>query len=215
MPEILNHKEIKFGKKVYYHRRTYFSKEMEHLATRAGKEYIGDGYECVVIGREGQERSVVAFKFPETWPEKAQPVFYLHKILSTLFPHNFPSFHTVFYESPKDRMPAGSIRQRINGPNKDTLDDSEFEKLVKFKFSGIRSELKKMGLSVSLDESIWNFAIGPDGGEYFLDSARLQKNYPLNIRSVVKYMQECKRYSPSDIRVVSRSITRLNHLLLS
>ena len=87
--------------------------KLEKVLKKEGKAILGSGAECVVID-EGNER-VLAIKHSTTLdPIGAKKEFYVHKILSTLFPHNFAKMYASFIKG-EDNISSisGTIREKI------------------------------------------------------------------------------------------------------
>ena len=57
-------------------------------------ELLGKGAEVFVLAQKSPdgEDLAVALDYHETRPTQAKVIFYAHRLLSTLFPHNFPRF---------------------------------------------------------------------------------------------------------------------------
>lgn len=67
--------------------------ELEKLMKQKYQDkVIGEGAECIVVPIEGEEKKVAAYTYRELPPYKAKKIFYLQRVFSTLFPHNFPHF---------------------------------------------------------------------------------------------------------------------------
>lgn len=124
-------------------------------------EYLGRGAEALVIGHPENPEKVVAFDIMDRGgyftpgPIRALEIYHLHRILSTLFPHNFPKFYAV-----RGGDNAQSIRERV-------VKSSESK--IRFPFKGVKEACEVMGMPLSVDLSKHNFVKTEDGGEYYLD----------------------------------------------
>ena len=102
---------------------------------------------------------VIAINYRDLNPEIAKQIFYRQRILSTLFPHNFPHYYASFVG--KDGY-GGTVRQEITT-------DSHNE--VKYPFRKVREALEQIQLPIRIDtQDPKNFVVGIDGGEYYLDA---------------------------------------------
>jgi len=89
--------------------RFFYGSEIESIVRNEDMDVIGRGAECVVVepknylqnksplfGMRATRRDIVIaidYKKIEVIDE-AKKIFYVQRILSTLFPHNFPKFYT-------------------------------------------------------------------------------------------------------------------------
>jgi hypothetical protein len=104
--------------------------EIESIVRSEDMNVIGRGAECVVIepknhlqrksllfGRHPLRKDlVVAIDYKKIEDlDEAKKIFYVQRILSTLFPHNFPKFYTS-YGGGINGEKSGTIRQRIISP---------------------------------------------------------------------------------------------------
>ncbi len=177
--------------------------EVKKLAEEYDQEVVGDGGECVVIPLEDNERDIVAaFTYKEMSSITAKNIFYSQRILSTLFPHNFPHFYAAFGRKKDKKNITGTIRERIRNNKK---------REIKYSFREIEEKLAEIGLHFDFDSTKNdNFIIGEDGGEYYVDVSLPFMYYLKNLKmeGLVSYMQE-NGYSETDISIVTTSIKRL------
>lgn len=227
MPEILTGEEQLFANLTYDNPTIFYISNkglLEKYVKRREIELIGHGAECTVISQHGHDHRVTAFKYSEVESTRMVKIFYVQRILSTLFPHNFPHFYTTFNGDRNKKIPPGSIRQKIN-----VLFDEEnilnrigrefrqkYEDATKYIFRNANQKLTSLGVPVNFDLFSGNYNIGPDGGEYYLDTPILDFSRKWNKQKIIQYMRQQKtkrsEYSDIDIRLVSKSIDRLKKL---
>lgn len=210
----LEHNEKEYFKELDYDKK-------KDLARKYGIEKIGRGAEAEVIGSKktsnGKEE-VVAHHYMMP-PPVAKILFYYARLLSTLFPHNFPKIHQAtggsYYSSGESRQETDSdlaftIRERIRPhPSKEYGIEFHFQQAVR--------ELVKMGVRLSYDTgSPDNFIIGTDGGKYYVDSVM---NYDILLYGIwdaceleedkiLDYMME-NGYKEQDIEIAKKCLNRL------
>jgi hypothetical protein len=209
MPESLTGDEIAFGQSIYLKRND--EKAVRNLVSEQPElQYIGKGAECTVIGQLGFEHRVTAFKYSEMEPAEMLNIFYTQRILSTLFPHNFPRFYTAFYGDKDKKIPAGTIRQKVDSKleGRYVRYSTETSKVTKFRFSDVVKTLNQLNIGIGFDPKTKNYDIGPDGGEYYLDTPIMGIFKDWDKKRILGYMHKHK-YSKSDIRSISGSIDRL------
>lgn len=212
MPENMSKNELNFSstlRGIVKSRQNLISgrTEIKALAAKSMLEYVGDGTECAVISSGGEYKKVIAFNYFDLEPRVAKKIFYFQRILSTLFPHNFPHFYASFAGNEKGGTSAGTIRQRINMDN---------QPKVKYPFGQAEKILEELDVGVGFDTTTCNFGIGPDGGQYYLDTPFIYSK-KLPKEKIINYMQDNsrqdgKKYDAYDIRLVSKSIDRLGQL---
>lgn len=186
-----------------------WQEDVSRLAKEYGVELIGDGVECAVVSVNGESRHVVALRYKEMSPEYAKETYYLQRILSTLFPYNFPHFHASFSGDNKNEILPGTIRQKI---------EKSKHAIAKYPFGQVLNQMTRMGIReyISMDTSDFNFQIAPDGGQYFLDTPKVNEKlwdkelFTIYMRNNLN--QEGQKYSQKDIKLVQSSIDRLQNL---
>ena len=191
---------------------------------------IGSGAECVVTPIEGKEQKVAAYAYQELSPYKAKKIFYLQRIFSTLFPHNFPHFFASLGSLQKEdeQRLTGTIREKISGRRKTSFDykfeGKEWDITLldrarmlfkrnpknRYPFKKVETECLKLGLFSPIGHSSGNFVLGTDGGEYYVDTLKHLIG-GTKIDKIKKYMVD-HDYSDQDIRLVEKSFERLNQL---
>lgn len=167
---------------------------------------VGVGQECVVVTDQQTPELVVAFTYKDLSPIEAKRIFYAQRIFSTLFPHNFPHF-----DGACSGEYARTIRQRMYRAENTPIKYPFVEVILKAVF--------EWGISrMIFDGASFNYVIGPDGGQYYLDSIALEKDFEHNLttektRNNISYFMKEHSFSDRDIAVVESSITRLNQLV--
>ncbi len=195
---------------------------------------LGIGKECVVIPHEKNGKLVVAIHYKGMTRYDARRLYYEQRILTTLFPHNFPAFHMVF-PSQKEMAVGVSLRARINGaggtafshtpgsgsptstedPNKnDAFLEKEREynahrSQIRFPLKRATDGLEEMGLYFNVDDFVGNQIIGEDGGEYYVDSGGFVT--PQSVPDVLRKMERFG-YDAEAIHTVKECFDRLDAL---
>jgi hypothetical protein len=225
MPKLLTAAEREIGEDVVRttreirHPWTYLlTVEVEELINKYNAERVGDGAECVVIGRRGKPEEVVAFTYENLEPNEAKKLFYLHRICSTLFPHNFPHFAAGIGTVREEATATGTVRQRIR---RDELRPNQRSE-IKYPLDTVLCVTESLRMPIWIDTTKCNYILGTGGGEYYLDTVKLTDNEkPWNLPAIRKFMDEAKdeesnpTYTKRDKRIVEKSIRRLAALGLT
>lgn len=206
---------------------THFSSTWEEIANKYNREKLGFGAECFVIDTEDKNK-VFAIKYKGKEPAQAKIDYYSSKILTTLFPYNFPKVYASFAkgEDNTDRIP-GTVRERIYGTRADK--DNVVKKSMRFlrnigiipvlfsynrekdsnhSFSEVQKRMKELYHNFAFDDSDCNFITDKKGNEYYIDtpinlfSSASDKNYLLN------YMKK-NNYTENEIATVTNAIDRV------
>lgn len=180
--------------------------------------YISHGEERVVFGDKQNQEVVYALSYESMTPLEAKKQFYLHRIFKTLFPNNFPTFHTVWGADGKRNLIAGSIRERIHkkwysGILSEWKDFLKSLGVIRHPFSDVIKECKQIGIDVSpesgsFDQHGGNFLIS-SGSEYYLDVINKELNFDAD--RLISYMR-MKGYSDIQIHITEVSLRRLSEL---
>ncbi len=195
------------------------------ITSKYQEEVLGWCGECVVVPVHGKESLASAYIYKPYSPVEARGIFYVQRVLSTLFPHNFPKFYAAFgAEMPPDlkertssHRPTGTIRQRIIGetmkPPKNVEEQESFippySRSVDHPFSRVTQEMQKVGLQLQFDMYEPNFMLGTDGGEYYVDQTGSNaEDIVENKGEILRYMAE-HDYSKDATRLVRLAIDRL------
>lgn len=240
MPEGFDRQELTVGKEFskltdQYRGKFVPKKVLLKIIERGDARFIDYGNECVVFqtGERKRSRMVVAINYRNpTTPEKAKKIFYLQRVLSTLFPHNFPRFYAATGKHParKEEMAVtGTIREEKRGKRirPERIKDTEQErgilrtllgKGVKHPFGRVLQTCKELSLPVSFDPADVNYIIGKDGGVYYLDVPLSEYGGEWKIPKILQYMDRATTssgepiYQKKDRQIVLRSIQRLAEL---
>lgn len=214
MPENISTEVLQFSRSVKDKQKKidYFLPvgEMKASAEESNLDFMGSGAECAVVAmRNGEFKNVVALRYHDiSEPKKAKETYYLHRIFSTLFPHNFPHFKASFAGNDDGLLP-GTVRQRI---------DTNYKNGVKYPFSHVRDFMQTYEVDdlVMMDSQPINLDVGIDGGQYYMDTIHA-RNGSWKKEDFTNYMthnknQNGENYTEKDIQTVSRSIDRLSQL---
>ena len=196
------------------------------LERRYENEILGAGNECIVVLMQGDEKKVAAYRYSQELDLfEAKKTFYLHRIFSTLFPHNFPRFYGSFASRKNPagelELPGGTIRQKIEGETKPRWADDIaplravmnfiVKPKIKYPFKEAEKKCLEMGFVLpAFDMHAGNFIYGVDGGEYFVDTIWYFSS-AFNIDRVTGYMTT-HGYTQTEIDVVRTSFERLRFL---
>ncbi|MBI4250749.1 hypothetical protein HY622_04115 [Candidatus Uhrbacteria bacterium] len=189
------------------------------------KGMLGSGQECIVVRDPSGKRDTIAVAFnyrdKEMTPEKAKGIFYLQRIFSTLFPHNFPHFYFAAGKPEKSKRekdaiaPTGTIRQRIaklkpgeHGYNADPI--------IRYPFDRVE-EICRQQFHIYIDADVYleNFIIGADGGEYYVDTLwpeEYEGKFTSNVTERIIHYMKTGHYTENEISVVKKSIARFREL---
>jgi hypothetical protein len=130
--------------------------------------------------------------------------FYLHNILSSLWPHNIPHVFAAG-QTVVEKPIAWSIKQRI------LMDESATNNHnIKYPFSSVKTESDRYGISITHDPHKSNFIVGQDGGEYYVDDLDFWGYLDLNS---IDYLATLKNLSSEEKAQITTSIIRFNHLV--
>ena len=125
--EVVNSERIsKFGSYPYAFKDFLRIKVEEH-----GAQFLGMGSDRFVFATNEDPERAVAIEY-RSLPEEirdAKMAFYLQRIYSTLWPHNFPQVYASLGAT--DALPAATFRQRIHsgGPMRNTVGILQFTDL--------------------------------------------------------------------------------------
>lgn len=215
-------KQVEYEKIKAEHPEEYPSKFLSHeeildIAKRYNQKVINSGAECVVIPKEGSEDKVAAFTYKDIEPYRAKEIFYLQRIFSTLFPHNFPHFYASFGKNPSPEIKSlsGTIRQKIVNPVR-APENRHF-------FNNVLEACRVLGIGLEGNErhdpmydrnddpKFGNFMMGADGGVYYVDTLRMFDPNDFDTAKITEYMRE-HGHGETQITIVMESINRLAKL---
>jgi hypothetical protein len=201
------------------------------------EDTVRGGTECIVVPVEGKDEIVAAYQYGDSMSgADARRTFYIHRVFSTLFPHNFPKFHAAIGQQPGDAGPAvaGTIRRRVEGQRKHSgsmpyprasgdgslreapmrlLDAVTRGKKPVYPFKDVQAAAKEMRMAEFRPDTSTptNFALGSDGGEYYLDNIAAFTSVYRVKNEILEYMRN-HEYSEDDMKVVTSSLERLEAL---
>jgi len=201
------------------------ARKLKKIANEQGLEYVGQGSHVFVFTHPSNHEVLLAIDFEREGISEAKSTYYLHRILSTLFPHNFPRIFASAGSLPhssnkRDGTLTGTARQRIRGKQhfppwwKRINDSQQFDRDSYFPFSRAWETIKKLDFPITdPDFGGPNFITGPDKGTYYIDLFALDRFRPddWNIKDIRAYMSE-NSLSPTEIKTVLNSIKRLIEL---
>lgn len=79
--------------------KSYSAGEAFEILKKSDAKFLGDGFECLVVTFPNLPDKAIAYSFwnpSENFDAtRAKTTFYVHRIFSTLFPHNFPKIHAA------------------------------------------------------------------------------------------------------------------------
>lgn len=175
------------------------------LAESYHERVLGGGDECFVMPKKGDATKVLAVNYERIKRRRGLRLFYVHRIFSTLFPHNFPKVHAVFFG---DR--SGTVRQFVQEVKRRTIVTDDIRYPVA-RAQKIWEEL--FGEKFALDTNSHNFLLTEEWEQFFVDRMRLRDDFwtPERIEILMGYMSR-NGYSKDDIEYVGRKMDRLNYL---
>lgn len=189
-------------------------------------EYVGRGTECIVIaplrekhrlefGEDLKSDTVIALDFDKTKsPTEAKEIFYAQRIMSTLFPHNFPRFRIIYGAHLANDHASGSLRERLtaapNGEDR-TFGYKTLDVASQFPFKTVIQTNVAFGMPFDFDYAGCNFMRCADGGVYYVDKIFTQDPDRLHRKKIEQYMME-NGYGGLEIHIVLKSLDRLIQL---
>lgn len=193
--------------------------------------FIGKGEESVILSRgnfrkhkwwqfgvlepQNEEATVIAIDYREIKSTiEAKQLFYIHRIMSILFPNNFPRFLSSFsiHSGSENIDISGSVRSKIKvyeiarkvfGGNLDAKS--------KFPFRTVLDIVAELNLPVSFDETGKNYALGPNRGVFYLDTITFSDISAQARQRLLDWMMQ-NHYSQRQIKLVENSVSRINVL---
>ena len=185
------------------------------MVSRLNLTYLGHGQECVVTESENHPNFVVAIHCGGLSATEAKLAYHSQRIMTVLFPHNFPRFVAVFGKHPeKEGSSYGfSYREEIAGKNPKGEGYAGLDKQSTYPFKKVIQTIEELDLPIEFDRFKNNYRLGPDNGVYYLDTSFI---YWIDCEGeldqrILLYMEE-NQYSKSDISVVGNSIERVKTL---
>jgi hypothetical protein len=205
--------------------------EISGLIERNDLNEIGQGTDCVVVSHspvpEQSEKSGNVLKNPKVIdtvvaldyavirsPKEAKKLFYTHRIMSTLFPHNFPRFQMTWGRDEKRQDSSGSVRKRVvvlekggSPRSRESLDST-----ATHPFRNVMKEAQELKIPLNIDSYVENFGMGEDGGVYYLDKLYVYDDDDWPLKRMLEYMRK-NNYSDLAVKIVESSVKRLGELI--
>lgn len=186
--------------------------QVKRLVKDTGLTYVGHGQECVVTESENHPNFVVAIHCLGLTASEAKLTYHSQRIMTLLFPHNFPHFIAVFGKHPEKEWSSSSFsyRQEVRGENSGGDGYAGLDKSSVYPFKNVIRTIEELDLPVEFDRYKNNFKLGPDGGVYYLDTSFIfWSDYEEEqTRRILRYMEE-NQYSKLDVKAVEQSIERI------
>jgi hypothetical protein len=186
--------------------KTAKNEALKSILNPKGLDLVGAGSECVVVRFNNKPGIVTAFNYDQIPPEKAKETFYLQRIVSTLFPHNFP--HII--------KSSGTRGNGIDIPHtnrQEIIPTSEAP--IKYPFQQVLNICNELHIPIAIDMRKRNFIQGEDGGEYNVDPVSLFPGQPWDSEKIINYMNTTRNdqgerfYDDKDVQTVNQSLNRL------
>ncbi|OGM29299.1 hypothetical protein A2801_02115 [Candidatus Woesebacteria bacterium RIFCSPHIGHO2_01_FULL_41_10] len=175
-------------------------------------DYVNNGTECVVVSEPGRDNTVVAIDYAEyETVQAAKEIFYTQRVLSTLFPDNFPHFYTSYGREPL--LAKASGKAKFSGTVRERVIPAEPGTNAQHPFAKAKAEIRRLSLPVSFDSSPGNYMLGENGGQYYVDKPQIQPG-SWNREQIIGYMED-RGYSDTDKRIVDLSIQRIGELRIN
>jgi hypothetical protein len=216
MPELINPNEYRgYKRKIgprFLTKNINRIAQMEEELSAVNKGVVDSGAKSVVVVKKRSPEKLVAINYKPITPEEAKKVFYVQRIFSTLFPHNFPHFYGAFGDNPKDPLEklqsvTGTVRQRVRRVK---LNNQK----ARYPFKEVLEGIKEIGLSSDIfDSASSNYIVGQDGGEYYVDTINqhLLKPDGFDINKIIEFMK-AHGHSKRNQYIVVNSFKRLRTL---
>jgi hypothetical protein len=163
---------------IFGHNPLNKKEKLEKVLKTSGKKILGSGAECIATD-EGNGR-VLVMKYREfSNPIEAKKEFYLHKILSTIFPKNFPKMYASFAKG-EDNISnmSSTIRQKIQGQDMGSLHKDKLSLGQHLKMAGVifLEAFKSFDVSIARDKK--------ELESYFKKENEIQEEIQLDFKQV-------------------------------
>jgi hypothetical protein len=191
-------------------------KLINKIGKKHDQEIIGSGRDSVVIPIEGSNDVVEAFDYShDASVYMAKNMYYTHKMLSKVFPHNFPKIYASFgakYDDPEDERVTGTIREKIKSRDWIAFIKARSKGTAyKYPISEMKKTSEEIGMPVYLDEGIDdNFIVNEKGEEMYVDRTYADLD-TWDLDKIKNYMEK-NNYKDRDVRIVENSFNRLKEL---
>ena len=197
--------------------------ELAAFIEKGDLEFLGGGFEARVVALKEHPDIALAYSFWNPSEDfdglRAKTTFYIQRILSTIFPHNFPKIYAAFGSEGEKigEKTRGTVRQRIipGKPEQIYIENTLDYALTQLQTMGIKDAY------LFFDPNPKNLMVTEDGHEYFVDTPN---TFPINkegasIRTVfaeaennILQWMKIHSYSMGNISIVKNSIGRLKSL---
>lgn len=170
-----------------------------------GVKLYGSGDDNFVVEHPGSSEKVIAYTDRESnkdmlgvKPYKAHELYYIHDIMKTLFPHNFPKVYAV-----SGGEQPGTVKEKI------TQDDQE----IHFPLSEVMEVIKTCKLPVDFDAGKENNTMKSQGGEYYVDNLIIHNHNhafsEFRAQDVLAYMDSKEDYTLDQKVAIITDLNRL------
>lgn len=195
-------------------------------------QYVGKGAESIVFSQQPLPHHIwhkfwhrieslphvlisIQYRDADT-PTASKERYYLHRILTALFPQNFPRIYGTFTTA------ESTTGMRLSGAFREEKQAAHFWKTPDYPIQRIKDFIKELNFPITdLDTFSGNYRTAPDGGEYYLDLLELAHQHrseddtfipaEWETEKLLEFMRQ-ESYSSSDISTVMKCIQRLGVL---
>lgn len=172
------------------------------LETEEGREVLGQGKESLVEILPSDETKVAAHSLDMFGDYRR--VYYVHRVLETLFPNHFPHIAAAFEHT--NTRQGGTIRERVYGT---PVQGSSVSFSEEKSFKQVTDVLGSMGIRQGIDMEPVNFLKDDAGYEKYLDVApALSHAFIGHEQKIMEYMNSY-HFSEEAKRTVGTAIKRL------
>jgi len=189
---------------------------VKRVVRKSGLVYLGYGQDCVVTKSTLLPETVVAINGHELTCREAKNIYYTHKLLKTIFPHNFPAIRAVFGKHPDgiERGLTFSYREEKNGKKLDRDSYSRLDKMAVYPFRRVADFLVDLAVPIDeIDNFRNNFVLCNDGGVYFLDTLMIYGGDPkLEVSGRITDHMRSQKYSQQEIKVAKDCLARIRFI---
>lgn len=175
-------------------------------------EYVGEGGRVVVAATEKNPEILVAISFKEVPAEQAKNVYYNHKILSLLFPYNFPKILASFGRS-EGKGVSVNFRERVRGRNftkaeAQVMKNGNAVSSKEHPFANVIGVCESLGIGMYFDGNNRNYMLNDFGDEVYVDTISYSDWDESKKNVLLSYMRK-QGYDGGNIRKAEAYINRL------
>lgn len=181
------------------------SSRLRELSDEFHERILGGGEECFVMPKKGNETKVVAANYEEIERRRGLRLFYVHKIFSILFPHNFPQVYAVFFGEN-----SGTVRQFVQGVKRQTVAEDDIRYSLRH-----ASELweRLFGEKIALDPNTANILLTEAWEQFYVDRMLLTYTFwTLERKAILLKHMQGSTYSQDEIDSVMQAVNRFDAL---